>query len=595
VLAMAEFRIGDLGKRMKKSWVLVMALLGTLAIAPGCERRQSPPVEQTSDQLQDRSRPALADDLPHETDGPRLQAGERKSKAAKKREADELFASGPVLQIEIEIPRSGMSALRRTNWQRSSERPKVKATVKEGGVVYHEVSVHLKGSAGSFRPVDDKPGLTLNFDKFRSGQSFHGLHKISLNNSVQDPTYLNEKICRELFDAAGVPVPRAGHALVKLNGRDLGLYVLLEGANKQFLRRYFDNTKGNLFDGGFCRDLTESLAVNCGDDPNNRSGLRTLILAARATRQAKDLAPLKEALDLDCYLSMLAMEIITSHWDGYTGNRNNWRIFHDLDSNRMVFIPHGLDQMFGSRMQVDPANPRLEKTGMISAAVLGTAEGRRLYRERVGQLYTGVFKVEQITSRADEVAARIIPALAKSNPQAAKQFEHQLVRFKQRVIHRHALLAPQLGPPPAPLDFGSDGAVELAGWKPSLVRSGEPVLSQVKTVSGQEYLAIRATHGISSGSWRTRVLLDQGRYQFEGRLRLNGVSIDDGDQRGGAGLRISKSSMPRKLTGTLPWTEFSYPFEVDEAGTDVELVCELRATTGEAWFDPASLRLLRLP
>ena len=49
------------------------------------------------------------------------------------------------------------------------------------------------------------------------------------NNSVQDSTYLSEKICREMFEAAGVPSPRAGHAVVEFDGRLLGLYVLVEG------------------------------------------------------------------------------------------------------------------------------------------------------------------------------------------------------------------------------------------------------------------------------------------------------------------------------------------------------------------------------
>src|SRR5262249_6524698 len=154
------------------------------------------------------------------------------------------------------------------------------------------VAVHLKGAAGSFRPVDDLPAMTLNFDKFVPGQNFHGLHKISLNNSVQDPSYLSEKVCRELFEAAGVPVPRAGHSLVRLNGRDLGLYVLLEGANKQFLKRYFSNASGNLYDGGFVHDVDPSLTVNSGDHPADRSALIALIRATQATQQTHNLAPL---------------------------------------------------------------------------------------------------------------------------------------------------------------------------------------------------------------------------------------------------------------------------------------------------------------
>jgi hypothetical protein len=95
----------------------------------------------------------------------------------------------------------------------------------------------------TFQPIDAKPSLTLNFDKFAPGQRFHGLTKIHLNNSVQDPSYLCEQFARELFVAVGVPSPRATPALLNLNGRDLGVSVLVEGANKQFVKRNFASTR----------------------------------------------------------------------------------------------------------------------------------------------------------------------------------------------------------------------------------------------------------------------------------------------------------------------------------------------------------------
>lgn len=92
----------------------------------------------------------------------------------------------------------------------------------------------MKGSAGSFRDFNDKPAMTLNFTKHKKGQTFHGYSKISLNNSVQDPTYLSEAICREMFVEAGVPAPRVEHATVVLNGQELGPYVALGGLGKAF-------------------------------------------------------------------------------------------------------------------------------------------------------------------------------------------------------------------------------------------------------------------------------------------------------------------------------------------------------------------------
>src|SRR5215470_9162229 len=122
-----------------------------------------------------------------------------------------LFSAPAVWRIQIDVGADEMEALRRDS------RSYVPAMVREGTNVYGRVAIHLKGSFGSFRSVDQKPGVTLNFRKYTRGQRFRGLSKIHLNNAVEDPSYLNELLGSELFRAAGVPAARATHALVQWN------------------------------------------------------------------------------------------------------------------------------------------------------------------------------------------------------------------------------------------------------------------------------------------------------------------------------------------------------------------------------------------
>ena len=87
-----------------------------------------------------------------------------------------------------------------------------------------------------------------------------------------------------------------------------------------------------------------------------------------------------------------------------------------------------------------------------------------------------------------------------------------------------------------------------------------------------------------------------GRYHFEGQVRTAGV-VPLKDQKGeGAGVRISGSKIPRpdEVSGDSPWQKVEYDFNVPSEPGEVELVCELRAVKGEAWFDPASLQLVRV-
>src|SRR5262245_51189640 len=104
---------------------------------------------------------------------------------------EDVLVQGVVPRLSIEIPPDSLEVLRdyKQLWRQARpQRIDVKVAIREGKNVYTNVAVHLKGSY-SFRPIDDKPSMTLNFDKFAPGQRFHGLEKIHLNNSVQDPSY----------------------------------------------------------------------------------------------------------------------------------------------------------------------------------------------------------------------------------------------------------------------------------------------------------------------------------------------------------------------------------------------------------------------
>ena len=84
---------------------------------------------------------------------------------------------GPSLglhRLGIEIPPEGMAVLQEYHqvWrQRRPERVDVRATIREGNQLYTNVAIHLKGSF-SFQPIDAKPSLTLNFEKFAPASVF---------------------------------------------------------------------------------------------------------------------------------------------------------------------------------------------------------------------------------------------------------------------------------------------------------------------------------------------------------------------------------------------------------------------------------------
>ena len=253
---------------------------------------------------------------------------------------DEWVNERRVLDISIELSRDAVEALRK------EPRQYVHGMVKEGKSQFADVAIHLKGSVGSFRPIDDKPGLTLNFSRFQPNRTFHGRTKVHLNNSVEDPTYLNEKLGSLVFSKAGIATPAVQHAVVRVNGRRLGLYVMKEGFTREFLGRHFSDATGNLYDSDTAAQMSDDLdlearAAGTGSDLNR---LRELNRISDSRQRWQELERL---VDVDQFLSFMAIEVMICHRDGYSLARNNYRLYHEPSQDRFVFLPHGMDQLFG--------------------------------------------------------------------------------------------------------------------------------------------------------------------------------------------------------------------------------------------------------
>jgi hypothetical protein len=109
------------------------------------------------------------------------------------------------------------------------------------------------------------------------------------------------------------------------------------------------------------------------------------------------------------------------------------------------------------------------------------------------------------------------------------------------------------------------------------------------TLEGKPMLHIGSTGAAYRPSWRSLVFLPRGSYRYEGAIRVaaQGPIL--------AMLRISGPANATMHHTATDWRTLTYDFEVrDEAGHDVEFVCDFSGAEGEAWFDLASLRVKRI-
>ena len=149
----------------------------------------------------------------------------------------------------------------------------------------------------------------------------------------------------------------------------------------------------------------------------------------------------------------------------------------------------------------------------------------------------------------------------------------------------------QLTFPSSASQFDNAGFMAVTNWVQT-VEVGKAALTQEKDQAGRTLLHIRAEEN-GAASWRSRVRLERGQYRFQGKLKIQGIVLASDDPRAGVGLRISRRKFPGKLSGDADWSSAGFDFEVQQDQSDVELVCELRAEQGDAWFDLKTLKVIR--
>jgi hypothetical protein len=394
--------------------------------------------------------------------------------------------------------------------------------------------------------------------------------------------------------------------------------VLTEGWNKQFLKRHFSNVKGNFYDSGSVRDVDKPMTAAFGENPTNHALLSAVKKAANERDHARRLERLRATVDLDRFITMTAIDCMMWNWDGYAMNRNNYRLFHDLEADRLVFLPHGVDQMFWKYN-----GPILTgRSGLVARGLLETEEGRRLYLNRFVELRTNVFDLVAMTNRVAQLRERLRPAVARNGAMNLAEFESAVNLFRNRIIARVRDIDKQLAGVESMRHLALNESMPLTNWVPRQ-KFGKATLD--RTSDSPPSLHLKVNGETTFGAWTAVTWLEEGRYVLEARVRSRGVAGNLRNEHGGAGFRVwsdrketrgaswswfpyngqrdpqmgglipvTSGTVEHRLTGDTDWTTITHEFELRQPLADLQIQCVLIGNSGEAWFDLSSIRIRRL-
>ena len=244
--------------------------------------------------------------------------------------------------------------------------------------------LRLKGNTSRRRPQDEQGCFHhchygLDFHKYEkdAAHTVKGMRRVDLKWFKDDPTYVREIYCYDLFRRFGVwTAINDVYARVCLKVGTpglhyLGVYGMLEHIDKNYLRarkKEFGDEDGNLWKCRYPADL-RSTDANFGADDNRNTYTYELktnkengFNAAKAQMQdfigkLNSLSGsafnewIASVMDIDLFLRTYAVNVAVGMWDDYWNNSNNYYLYFnstDATKYKVFFIPYDYDNTLGT-------------------------------------------------------------------------------------------------------------------------------------------------------------------------------------------------------------------------------------------------------
>jgi hypothetical protein len=229
--------------------------------------------------------------------------------------------------------------------------------------VVRNIGIRSRGS-GSRSGI--KPGLRVDFNRYVTDGQFLGLKSFVLRNNTQDASSMNERLSMLLFRRMGLPAPREAHTTLYINNEYVGLYMIVESIDKDFLNETFNENDGYLYNFQYPpADAPPYYFEDRGSDPETYvptlfkpethttdprpEFIVQLVQAINQTSDAAFRTVMAGYLDLQQFLRHLAVEHFVADNDGLVsdwGGVNNFYFYQFQDTTLFKVIAWDKSEAF---------------------------------------------------------------------------------------------------------------------------------------------------------------------------------------------------------------------------------------------------------
>jgi len=231
------------------------------------------------------------------------------------------------------------------------------------GMTMRDVAIRSRGF-GSRSGV--KPGLRIEFDRYRTDQRFLGLRTVVLDNLVQDPSMMRERVSMALYRRLGWPASRESPVRLFVNDEYAGLYASVEDVDEVFLERTFGMGQDRIAAEGYLHEYSWRFTygfTHLGTrleryeeifDPKIKAHksaqelfgpIEDLIRTINEAPESDVARSAGDLLDLPAFMTYLAIDNFLADSDGFLGDfgMNNFYVARFEPRRFAPFIPWDKD------------------------------------------------------------------------------------------------------------------------------------------------------------------------------------------------------------------------------------------------------------
>lgn len=186
------------------------------------------------------------------------------------------------------------------------------------GEALDSVGIRVKGNSSA--EFSDQVPFKIDINEYVKGQSFNGLQKLNLGNSLDDDYRQRDRVAYELFRRSGVAAPRSAYAEVYINDVFINIYLLVEQIDKEFIEENFADLGNSLWKMG-----------RNGEEPiyENDFSINSIL--------SDDSEERLEKVNLENYFKFILINQIIIAADNYPDQ--NFYFYHSEKEDQVYFIP----------------------------------------------------------------------------------------------------------------------------------------------------------------------------------------------------------------------------------------------------------------